>query len=217
MMKTLTAGAALAVLLAGAAQAQPAQSGRRGADTDGDRRVSFVEMQARHAERFARLDLNRDGAITQPEAREARVAIKAERQERRADRRERRAERSENRGERLGQMFARRDADRDGFLTQAELGQKGAERLARRDANRDGRLSLAELQARPQGVARGARAAGAKRQGGGLFARLDANRDGALTRAEFDAQLRVRFERLDSNRDGFITRDERRAARAARG
>ena len=217
MMKTMTAAAALAVMLAGAAQAQPAQQGRRGADLDGDRRVSFAEMQARHSERFARLDLNRDGAVTQAEMREARPALKAERQQRRAELRDRRADRRENRGQRLEQMFAQRDANRDGFLAGTELGPRGAERLARRDADRDGRLSLAELRAPRQQAERGPRQARPNRQGGGLFARLDANRDGALTRAEFDAQLRARFERLDANRDGFVTRDERRAARAQRG
>ena len=214
MMKTMIAAAGLAVVLAGAAHAQPAQGGRRGSDTDGDRRVSLAEMQARHAERFARLDRNRDGLVTQAEAREAREQIKAERQTRRAERREQRAHGRQARGARMEQMFAARDADRDGFLTQAELGPRGTQRLARLDADRDGRLSLAELQAPRQ---RGERAPRARSQSGGMFARLDANRDGALSRAEFDAQLRVRFERLDANRDGFVTQDERRAFRAARG
>ena len=214
MMKTMIAAAGLAVVLAGAAQAQPAQPGRRSADTDGDRRVSLAEMQARHAARFARLDLDRDGTITRAEVQQARPAIRAERQQRRAERQERRAERAENRGQRLEQMFARRDANRDGFLTQAELGERGGRLLERRDANQDGRLSLAELQAPRQRAERGPRPG---RGQGGMFARLDADGNGVLTRAEFDAQLRVRFERLDSNRDGFITRDERRAARAARG
>ena len=216
MMKTMIAAAGLAVVLAGAAQAQPAQT-RRGPDTDGDRRVSLAEMQVRHAERFARLDLNRDGSVTRAEAQQARVQIRAQRQERRAERQQNRAQRQQNRGPRIEQMFARRDADRDGFLTQAELGQRGAQRLARLDADRDGRLSRAELQAPRQGASPARARNGRGGQGGGMFARLDANRDGALSRAEFDAQLRVRFERLDANRDGFVTRDERRAARAARG
>ena len=207
MMKTMIAAAGLAVVLAGAAQAQPAQ-GRRGADADGDRRISLAEMQARHAERFARLDLNRDGLLTQAEAKQGRVQIKAQRQQVRA-------QRQQARGERREQMFARRDADRDGFLAPAELGRRGDQRLARLDADRDGRLSRAELQAPRQRADRGQRPG--RGQGGGMFARLDVNRDGALSRAEFDARLRVRFERLDADRDGFVTREERRAARAARG
>jgi Ca2+-binding EF-hand superfamily protein len=216
MMKTLMAAAGLAVVLAGAAQAQPAQT-RRGADTDGDRRVSLAEMQARHAERFARLDLNRDGLLVQDEVKAARQQLKADRQQARAAGQEQRSQRQERRAARLNTMFARRDLNRDGFLVESELGQRGGQRLARLDADRDGRLSRAELLGARHGARPPRTGAGRGAEGGGMFVRLDTNQDGSLTRAEFDAQLRGRFERLDSDRDGFITRDERRAARATRG
>ena len=67
MTKTLILGASLAALLTAAAQAQPAAP--RGADANGDQRVSLAEMQARATERFQRLDANRDGFVTRDERR----------------------------------------------------------------------------------------------------------------------------------------------------
>jgi Ca2+-binding EF-hand superfamily protein len=112
-------------------------------------------------------------------------------------------------------MFARRDADRDGFLAHSELGARAGERLARLDADRDGRLSRAELAA-PRQVSPELRA---QRQAERRAQRLAGGRrdnDGVVTRAEMQARVAARFARLDVNRDGFVTRDERRTARGAR-
>ena len=84
--------------------------------------------------------------------------------------------------------FAAADADRDGFVSPAELGGPGAgqggrggNRFARIDANKDGKLSLGELSG--QMLAR--------------FDRIDADRDGTISdkeREAFRAAARARRE-----------------------
>jgi len=66
----LTAAAALAVVLAGAATAQ-ASSGRmfKKLDTDGNGTVSLEEVRASQDRRFARQDTNGDGTISREEYR----------------------------------------------------------------------------------------------------------------------------------------------------
>jgi Ca2+-binding EF-hand superfamily protein len=118
-------------------------------------------------------------------------------------------------------MFARLDANHDGFITKAEVdavqgqfAQKAAKRAQRfdgdkmfdrLDANRDGKITTAEAEAARSArvAAKGgqpaqAHAAGVSR----LFARADANKDGAITRAEFDAlagQMKARMEKAGMN------------------
>jgi Ca2+-binding EF-hand superfamily protein len=135
---------------------------------------------------------------------------------------------------RVQAQFARADADRDGFVTQAEAqaaadrwkGTRGAGRgnfFERLDANKDGSISRAEAEAVP---ARANRQGNGERRAG-MFARLDANNDGMVTRAEFDARRGLRaahaarlggkiFSRADSDGDGRISLAEATAQRLAR-
>jgi Ca2+-binding EF-hand superfamily protein len=197
MIKSTLLAAAATLLLAGTASAQDTRAGGR-LDRDGDKRVSLAELQAAQAERFTRLDTNRDGQLT--------------RDERQAGRQAMRAERAAQRVERQAEMFSRRDADRDGGLSLAEAPKKIGPHFAHVDADRNGRLSPQELQAARTMLRgeRGPKSVKADRP------RVDANGDGAVSRAEFDAQLRVRFARMDADRDGFITRAERKAVRQQR-
>lgn len=198
MFKTTLLAAAATLALAGSAAAQGSPSAGR-LDRDGDKRVSLAEMQARQAERFARMDVDRDGQLT--------------REERRAGRQAMRAERSGKRADRQAAVFARRDTDRDGALSQAEAPKRFAAHFTHLDADANGRLTPQELQAgvamlRDQRGPRPARAAPTQR--------ADVNNDGVLTQAEAAARVEARFARLDVNRDGFVTRDERRSARQQR-
>jgi len=123
----------------------------------------------------------------------------------------------------VAKMFARVDANHDGFITDAEMQAVGAQRqaklaerakeraakfdpaamFARLDANKDGKITQAEADA-----ARNARAAAKGKTapthaGGGLFARLDTNKDGVVTKAEFDAtatQMHTRIEQAGLHR-----------------
>lgn len=200
MFKTILLAAATTLVVAGSAAAQDARSAGR-MDQDGDRRISLAEMQARHDERFTRLDVDRDGRLTREERQAGRSVARAQR-----------PGKGVGKGaERRAAAFARRDANRDGGLSQAEAPKRFAPHFARLDADRDGRLTQTEVQAgralvRAERGPRGARAERAPRAGG----------DGVLTRAETAARVQMRFARLDVNRDGFLTRDERRSGREQR-
>lgn len=140
-------------------------------------------------------------------------------------------------------MFAKVDANRDGYVTQDEAqavraahkarrqaarGERRAAQFARLDANADGMISRAEFDApRADGGDRAERrgdrrahraerrAMRGERFGANLFARLDGDKDGRVSLAEATAARLQRFDRLDADRDGTLTREERRAARQA--
>jgi Ca2+-binding EF-hand superfamily protein len=143
-------------------------------------------------------------------------------------------------------MFARIDANRDGFVTAEEgqalrgraLGQRpggpmarqagrdaGAARFERLDTNRDNMISRDEW-ARAQatrgerraerGQRGGQRMAMRGRMGGAMLRLADANRDGRISLAEAEGAALQRFDRVDLNRDGQVTRDERQQLRQQR-
>jgi Ca2+-binding EF-hand superfamily protein len=192
--KSILLGAAVAALFAvpAAAQKQGAPATGPGPGAAFDR----SQIEARIAERFQRVDANRDGFVTREEAEGVRTAMRAQRQERR--------------GERRAALFARLDADRNGVISREEFERPqpraGAERVDRR----------AE-----RGERRGQRSANRRaRMGGGFggeaFARLDSNGDGRISLAEATGARLQRFDRVDANRDGRISREEVQAARAER-
>jgi Ca2+-binding EF-hand superfamily protein len=139
---------------------------------------------------------------------------------------------------RIAKQFARLDANRDGFVTQAEAqavranaAAKRGERAAKRanrapgalferlDTNRDGVVTRAEADAARAARAANhpARAAAIARRGARLFERLDTNRDGQIARAEFDAAHAQRQQRIAArDKDGDGRPDARRAGAARR-
>ena len=130
----------------------------------------------------------------------------------------------------VARMFARLDANKDGFITQAEIDagqanraakvEKRAERFdparmfARLDSNKDGKISEAEGDAAHNArvAAKGGKPA-ATHAGGGLFARLDSNKDGRVSLAEAQQMALQHFDRADLNHDNKLTPDERRQSR----
>jgi Ca2+-binding EF-hand superfamily protein len=176
------------------------------APLDTDRSTSVSEMKQRHAERFNRMDADKDGQLTQEE-------MQAGRQDRRMGGFGGRGLGMRPRGPGgpggPGAMLQGADANRDGVVTREEFTAQALDRFQQLDANRDGRVAADELQAaRPQFGGR---------RGGGRFAMLDADRNGSISRAEFDLRFAERLERLDANKDGTITVDERRAGRGRPG
>lgn len=209
---------AIAQVAPGAATTQP---------RDAKAVKSRAEVQAAVARRFARMDANRDGFVTQAEA----SAVQAKRSERFQQRADKRAKPVDP-----GAMFARLDANKDGTITRAEADAARTARVAakgkpakanavafgglfdRADKNRDGNISRAEFDAAPpKGGMRGAkRHAGMKHGDGQMFEKGDANKDGRVSLAEAQQVALSRFDRSDINRDGQITPDERRQNRQQR-
>ncbi|HET9814028.1 MAG TPA: calcium-binding protein [Sphingomicrobium sp.] len=130
----------------------------------------------------------------------------------------------------VGRMFARVDANRDGFITTAEIDAAQAQRATKRaerraardpakrfdriDANKDGAISRAEFAAAPQRAHRRAGKAG-HGMAGRMLTAADANKDGRVSLAEAQQGALAHFDRADLNRDGTLTRDERRQAHKA--
>ena len=85
-------------------------------------------------------------------------------------------------------------------MTQAEVAQKVQRRFVRLDANRDGFITQAEVQAgaaqRPMRQRQGAGMRGQHRNPGAMFDRLDTDRNGQISRAEFDAMHAQRGQRM---------------------
>lgn len=145
-----------------------------------------AEVQAKVSERFTKVDVNRDGFITQAEMDASREA--------------RKAERTAKRGERQAERFAKLDADKNGQLSQSEFsaprerGEKGEGRRMHR-GHRGGHMGMMG--------------------GKGMMERADANKDGKLSLAEASAWPLQMFDKADANKDGTVTPEEHKAARDA--
>jgi hypothetical protein len=193
MTKAFLIGAAAAALLA-----VPAAAQRDGPAPAFDR----AQIEGRIAERFQRVDADRDGFVTREEAEGARAGVRAQRQERRSERR--------------AALFARLDSDRNGVISREEFERPQARANGERHAERgERRAERGERRGQRFAHRRGGRMGGGF--GGEAFARLDSNRDGRVSLAEATAARLQRFDRVDSNRDGRIDREEIQAARAERG
>jgi len=130
-MKMITLAAALTVLTAGAATAQPPH--RPNPDTNGDGKVTLAEYKASRAGLLMRGDANKDGKLSKAEA----EAVTGGR--------------GPGGG---GGMFAMLDANKDGFVARAEIETASERRFRSQDANKDGVLSAAEREAGRGGMGR---------------------------------------------------------------
>lgn len=129
-MKNIILAGIAAGLIAGAAQAAPADRAQR-IDANGDGAITAAELQTRAALRFQRLDANRDGQLTQAE-------VQAKRQAR-----------AEKKGKPVHQgndkRWQRLDTDGNGALSLAEFTARTAKRIERLDLNKDGRVTRDEF------------------------------------------------------------------------
>jgi hypothetical protein len=122
----------------------------------------------------------------------------------------------------VARMFGKLDANKDGFITQAEIDAQREHRMerlekradhfdpakmmARLDSNKDGKVTKAEADAAMAArMAAKGKAGNAHGKGAGrLFARADANKDGVLTSAELAALKpgEKRLERMAAGKGG---------------
>ena len=136
----------------------------------------------------------------------------------------------------VAKMFARLDANHDGFVTReearamhAQMAAKMQQRMAQRaqnggadrskafdriDANHDGMISRDEFAAAPRGHGMMMmRMAGMHRGlGGQMFDMADLNKDGRVSLAEAQQAALQHFDRADLNHDGVLTPEERQQA-----
>ena len=108
------------------------------------------------------------------------------------------------RGPDITRMLQRFDADKDGKLTESELGAQMWRRMGRFDGDDDGVLTKKELESMSsRGRGRG-RAGSSDAAWKFLAEKYDANKDGKIEAAEYTRD-EATFARLDTNRDGVLT------------
>lgn len=160
-------------------------------DANGDGRISQAEYTANGRLLFQRLDRDGDGRITRAEFLDPTGA----------------AARPADPGARI---FGLLDRNGDGVITRDEMDAARKAAFERLDANRDGHLDEAEFAARnpepdtpiaPPEVE-------SRQKRDPRFVQLDRNGDGRLSLDEYLADGHDRFARADRNRDGKLTREE---------
>lgn len=155
------------------------------AGADGNGTVTRAEAQAHAAERFAKLDVNKDGKLDA-------------------------SDRAAKRAEMQAQMFERLDANKDGSISKAEWDQHAADRDAKRAERGEKRADAGEGKRGMRGH-HGKRGG----HHGMMMGRADANGDKVVSQAEFQTAALARFDAADTNKDGKVTAEERAAQREA--
>ena len=167
--------------------------GMRGHDGHGmmaSEPMTRADVEARAKARFAEMDANKDGAVTQAE-----IA----------------STRSEHMSKMQGEMFTKMDADKNGSISRAEFDAHHQNMMS------EGRAS--PPMAGHGGMKRkhmGHDEGGKGRMGrmdDRMFGMADANKDGIVTEAEATQTALARFDKIDTNKDGTLSEAERKVAR----
>lgn len=163
----------------------------RAFDTDRDGKVTKDEFMATVRSRFAQMDLNNDGRITDedlPPAMRGRNILAGD---------------SDGRGpgRRILRLLRDADANKDGVVTLDEALAAADQRFAGLDRNKDGVIDKADGDA--------LRAETVDYRVKRFIHYFGADADGKVTKEQFAAKAKERFARMDLNNDGTISRDER--------
>lgn len=183
-LSLLALGAALVAVPVVAAPGAPK------ADADANSTVIRAEVQAHAAQRFAKMDVNKDGKIDA-------------------------ADRAAKRADMQAKRFAALDTDGDGSISRAEWDNQNAARAAKRAERAEKRAEAGENRSGKRHAMRGGKRGGHHAMGGRMLGRADTDGDKAISLAEFQTAALARFDAADTNRDGQVTADERQAQRAA--
>ncbi len=214
--KFLMIGASAVALMALPAIAQTASPSTAEKGARWSEPQTRADLEKKIAERFAAVDTNKDGVITQAE-------INAVKETRRADAEKRMTEAR-------GKMFESMDADKNGQVSRQEWdahhagmkakwaerretaradGADGKDRRAFRkfkDGDRDGRGKGHRMMRGVHGGTFGEK----------WFETADANKDGRVSLADAKAGPLARFDAADTNKDGVLSSEERRVAHEAK-
>lgn len=185
MKKTLIAASlsALTLIAAGAAMAQPGASRPDAHRPDFKADLTRTELVSRLDARFARMDFDKDGKLTQADRKAAGQA-------------------------RVVARFKAMDANGDGNVTLAEMQAAHDKRFADRAQKpeaKDGKAAKAHAH-------HGKRGFGHRHGFGMKGGKMDANGDGVITLEEFHAPALAWFDKADADRNGVLTAAEREAA-----
>ncbi len=152
--------------------------------------MTRADVEARAKARFAQMDANKDGAVTQAEIADTRT---------------------EHMSKMQGEMFTKMDADKNGSISRAEFDAH--------HQNMTSGVMAPPPMAGHGGMKRkhmGHGEGGKGRMGrmeDRLFGMADANKDGIVTEAEATQAALARFDKVDTDKDGSINDAERKAAR----
>jgi Ca2+-binding EF-hand superfamily protein len=152
-MKKLHALVFVSTLAAGGTAFAHAPHGRKleRFDQNGDGKVTLQEMKSAAAQRFAEIDGNKDGRISQDEFAAHGEKMRVEFEKRRAERADtgdvkRHRGHGKHHGKDLkGKMFERMDTNADGHIDRKEYDAAIERRFARMDKNGDGVIEAGEL------------------------------------------------------------------------
>ena len=206
MKKLLIAGVALMAGTAVIAQTAPVAPPAAPAPTArpmADKVMTRAEVVAMVRDHFARLDANKDGAITTAEVAELRT-------EWAGHRKEMGGEPGALHGGDPNAAFDRLDTNKDGAISRDEFAKGRQERIERRVEIREKRKEGTK-----EGK-EGRRSMHMHRMGGfggRMIVMADTDKDGRITLAEAETMALQHFDQMDTNRDGQVTPEERRAAR----
>lgn len=194
--------AGVALLLAAPLNAQMADHGDHATPKPVMPPQTRADVTAQVKTQFAKMDANKDGAITREEIAAHQAAQRKDMQDR---------------------MFADMDANKDGAISKDEFDAHHKDMAGHMMMEMDGADAPdMPLPPPPPGmmapdgphkIVIKRRMMGGMMGDGLMLDRADANKDGKVTEAEALTSALTRFDRADSNKDGKITPDERRERR----
>ena len=164
--------------------------GHEGHGTMAPEPMTRADVEARAKARFAEMDANKDGAVTQAEIADTR---------------------SDHMSKMQGEMFTKMDADKNGSISRAEFDAHHQHMMSEGMAPPP-MAGHGEMKRKHMGHGEG----GKGRMGqmdDRMFGMADANKDGIVTEAEATQAALARFDKVDTNKDGTLSEAERKAAR----
>lgn len=152
--------------------------------------MTRADVEARAKARFAEMDANKDGAVTQAEIADTRT---------------------EHMSKMQGEMFTKMDADKNGSISRAEFDAHHQHMMS------DGMAPppMADhggMKRKHMGHGEGGKGRMGRMEDR-MLGMTDANKDGIVTEAEATQAALARFDKVDTDKDGSINDAERKAAR----
>jgi Ca2+-binding EF-hand superfamily protein len=171
----------------------------RALDKDRDNFIARTEYDASGVKAFENLDPDRDGRISERDAKRPAV--------RRASQSVIRMPTTHD----LAGFIEIHDTDGDGEVTRHQFDMQRVAAFTTTDANRDEKIDQSEYL--KEFVARLDRQIESRRhdqlkQGGVRFRSIDDDKNGSISREEYTAMSARMFERADTNKDGYVSADD---------